>query len=82
MQVSVIDLVHNLRINIGQLVVCLVAMLAEERDHRLEFEQHAFLVNLKVRLRFAQVVQLRDDVVARTRNYFKLKLLHLRPNFF
>ena len=48
MQVSVVDLVHDFRVNIGQLVVGLVAMLAKERNHWLEFKQHTFLVYLKI----------------------------------
>jgi len=81
MQVSIVDLIHNLCINLGQLAVCLSAVLAQERDHWLEFEEYRLLVDLKVCLWFPQIVKLGDEVIASSRYHLELKLLHLRLDF-
>ena len=60
MQVSIIDLVHDLSVNLSKLAVSLIAMLPQKLNHRPELKKDRLLVNLEVSFRLAQVVKLRD----------------------
>ena len=71
MQVSIIDLVHDLSVNLSKLAVCLIAMLSQKLNHRPELKKNRLLINLEVSFRLAQVVKLRDEVVASSRNNFE-----------
>ena len=81
-QVIVVDLVHDLRINVCQLDISVHTMLAKKGYHWLEFQQHAFLVDLEIGLWFPEVVKFRNNVVTSARDHLELKFLHFRTNFF
>ena len=60
MQVSIIDLVHDLSVNLSKFAVCLIAMLSQKLNHWPELKKDRLLINLEVSFRLAQVVKLRD----------------------
>jgi len=55
-QVAVVNLIHDLSIDLSELNVRLHAVFPQKGDHRLELEQDRLLIDLKIRLRLSQVV--------------------------
>ena len=62
-QVTIINLIHDLSIDLSELNVCLHAVFPQKGYHRFELEQDRFLIDLKIRLRLPQVVQFRNQVI-------------------
>lgn len=78
-----VDLAHNVCVVVSQLNERLLVVLFQEVDQSLVLEEHAFLENLEVSLRFSQVVDLdhEERAGAGTHSqlepiYFGLHLVH------
>ena len=77
----VIHLVHDFGVNVGELDIGVHAVFSEERDHWLKLKKHALLVDLEVGLRLAQVVKLRDYVIASAGHDLEFQFFHFGTHF-
>jgi hypothetical protein len=73
-----VDLVHDLRVVVGQLHIGFLGVLSEEYGERFELEEDALLEDLEVGLGLPEVVHLGHQEVPGSRGDLGLQLLQLR----